>query len=90
MHITTRFLFSALILVASLGLQTASAGEGTLIDKMIEQKFKAADKNGDGKLTLDEAKAGMPRVAKNFDKIDADHEGYVTLEQIKAASAKEK
>jgi len=30
----------------------------------IEQRFKAANKNGDGKLTLQEAKAGTPRVAK--------------------------
>ena len=32
----------------------------------LEKRFKEADKDGDGKLTLDEAEAGMPRVAKNF------------------------
>jgi len=56
-------------------------------DAMIEERFKAADKDGDGKLTRDEAEAGMPRVAKNFDQIDKDHKGYVTLEDIKAAMA---
>lgn len=56
-------------------------------DEMIEQRFKAADKDGDGKLTKDEAEAGMPRVAKHFDEIDKDHKGYVTLDQVKAAAA---
>lgn len=52
--------------------------------KQIEEKFKAADKNGDGKLTLDEAKAGMPRVARGFSKIDVNNQGYVTVDDIKA------
>jgi hypothetical protein len=56
-------------------------------DAMLEERFKAADKDGDGKLTKDEAEAGMPRVAKHFDEIDKDHKGYVTLDQIKAAMA---
>jgi hypothetical protein len=51
----------------------------------LESRFKEADKDGDGKLTLDEAEAGMPRVAKNFDLIDNDKKGYVTLDEIKAA-----
>jgi Ca2+-binding EF-hand superfamily protein len=50
----------------------------------IESRFKAADKDGDGKLTLEEAKAGMPRVARGFDKIDTDKKGYITLDEIKA------
>jgi Ca2+-binding EF-hand superfamily protein len=53
----------------------------------IEERFKAADKNGDGKLTLEEAKAGMPRVAANFDRVDTDKRGYITLEQIKKMAA---
>ena len=43
-----------------------------------------ADPNHDGKLTLEEAKAGMPRVAKNFDRIDVDKKGYITLDQLQA------
>lgn len=53
----------------------------------MESRFAAADKNGDGKLTLAEAQAGMPRVAKNFSKIDRDGKGYVTVDDIKAAMA---
>ncbi len=57
-------------------------------DRQIDERFAAADKNGDGKLTLAEARAGMPRVAENFDRIDTQKRGYVTLEQIKAAADK--
>jgi len=50
--------------------------------KEIAERFAAADKNHDGKLTLEEAKAGMPRIAEAFEKIDTDDRGYLTLEQI--------
>jgi Ca2+-binding EF-hand superfamily protein len=53
--------------------------------QLLEQRFKAANRTGDGKLTREEASAGMPKVARNFDKIDKDHKGYLTLEDIKAA-----
>ena len=39
-------------------------------------------------MTVEEAKAGMPRVAENFDKIDKDKKGYVTLDQIKSLMPK--
>lgn len=51
----------------------------------VEKHFAAADKDGDGKLTLDEAKAGMPRVASSFDKIDKEAKGYITVDQLKMA-----
>ena len=54
----------------------------------ITERFTAADKNHDGKLTLAEAKAGMPRVAEHFNIIDADNKGYVTLAQIEAMAAR--
>ncbi|WP_026036052.1 calcium-binding protein [Cupriavidus sp. BIS7] len=51
---------------------------------MISEKFKAADTNHDGKLTREEAKAGMPEVYKHFDQIDVKKKGYVTARQIGA------
>lgn len=48
------------------------------------ERFAAADTNHDGKLSLDEAKAGMPMVARHFDEIDSAHTGGVTLEQMNA------
>jgi Ca2+-binding EF-hand superfamily protein len=48
----------------------------------LKSRFAAADNNGDGKLTRDECQAGMPRIYRGFDRIDVDHKGYITLEQI--------
>ena len=76
----------ALALVGTLMVNAQLAQADAKQDKEIEEKFKAADKDHDGKLTLEEAKAGMPRVAKGFDKIDKDKKGYITVDQIKAAA----
>ena len=76
-------LFNVAALLLALGSTAVIAAD--VAD--IEARFKAADKNGDGKLTLEEAKAGMPRVAKAFDRIDTDKKGYITLDQLKAKSA---
>ena len=43
--------------------------------------FKKADKDHDGTLDQKEAKA-MPGVAKNFDAIDTDKDGTVSLEEV--------
>ena len=52
-------------------------------DKLSE-RFNAADADHDGRLTRLEAEGKMPRVAKNFDAIDVQKRGYVTIEQIAA------
>lgn len=46
-----------------------------------EAKFKEADKDRDGTLDKEEAKA-LPRVSKNFDAIDTDKDGTVSMEEI--------
>ncbi|CAG2142039.1 hypothetical protein LMG31506_02591 [Cupriavidus yeoncheonensis] len=48
------------------------------------EKFNAADADHDGKLSRQEAEAGMPEVAKSFDKIDTKKTGFVTQKQIGA------
>jgi len=68
----------------SLTLAWTAQADDSKRDQQIDSKFKAADKNNDGKLTLEEAKAGMPRVARGFSKIDAQNKGYVTADEIKA------
>ena len=82
----------ALCTVAVLSLSAqmpafAAAEDDAARAQKLEERFKAADKDGDGKLTKAEAEAGMPRLAKNFDRIDTDHKGYITLDQLKAAMA---
>lgn len=74
-----------LFVIPLLAMTNLYAGESFRY-RQIDAKFAAADKNWDGKLTLEEAQQGMPRVAANFDKIDTEKRGYVTLDQIKAAA----
>ena len=50
----------------------------------MQERLKAADKNGDGKISREEAAASLPKLAKHFDKIDANKDGYITKEEIKA------
>ena len=47
-------------------------------------RFAAANGTNDGHLTREQAAAAMPFVAQNFDAIDFDGKGYVTLEEIRA------
>ncbi len=72
------------ILLIAAALTTSVYAQESRTDKEIDQRFAAADKNKDGKLTLEEAKAGMPRVAANFQRIDQQNKGYVTAADIKA------
>lgn len=83
-----RYLYVAAFLFAPT-LATASpqdaGGRAQQAMAQLTQRFNQADKDHDGKLTRDEAKAGMPRVAEHFDEIDSEHRGYITLGQIQSA-----
>lgn len=72
------------VCLSLLGLAVNVSAQESFRDRQIDERFAAADKNQDGKLTLQEAKDGMPKVAANFDKIDTQQKGYVTVDQIKA------
>ena len=50
-----------------------------------EEALKRFDKNGDGKISRDEA---PDRMARHFDEIDANHDGFITLDELKAHDAK--
>jgi len=70
--------------------QTASqpmGGNPQRVAQMLQQlqsRFMSANTTQDGKLTKQQAAAGMPMVAKHFDEIDTGNAGYVTLPQIEA------
>jgi Ca2+-binding EF-hand superfamily protein len=70
----------------SLAQSNSSANAADMKQQFIK-RFNAADTNGDGKLTREEAKAGMPAVYKHFDEIDRDKKGYVTIADIAARAA---
>ncbi|MFM0075786.1 EF-hand domain-containing protein [Paraburkholderia sediminicola] len=52
--------------------------------QQLQTRFANANTAHDGKLTREQAAAGMPMVAKHFDEIDTQKAGYITLPQIAA------
>ena len=77
-------LFSSFVVITTFFVSAASCHADIDPDTLatLKTRFAAADKNGDGKLTREECQAGMPRIYRGFDKIDADGKGYITLDQI--------
>jgi Ca2+-binding EF-hand superfamily protein len=73
--------------VAALARAQAQDGRASrardLADEL-QKRFAAADRNGDGRLTRDEAQAGMPMVHQHFDEIDKARAGTITLADIVA------
>ena len=50
--------------------------------QQLQARFATANTTHDGKLTKAQAAQGMPMVAQNFDQIDTQNAGYITLPQI--------
>jgi hypothetical protein len=48
----------------------------------MREHFAEANVTHDGRLTLEQAKAGFPAMARLFDTIDRDHKGYMTMDDI--------
>jgi Ca2+-binding EF-hand superfamily protein len=55
----------------------------------VKERFAAADGNGDGKLSRDEARLGAPQVFEHFEFIDADNDGFLTLTELAALRDRE-
>ncbi len=53
----------------------------------LQERFDEANVTHDGRLTPEQARAKMPAVARDFEVIDADHDGTVTVDEIKAHAA---
>lgn len=75
-------LIASLLLAPAFAL-AADAGKPGEKKYRMEEHFKKADKDNDGTLTRDEAKA-MPHVAKHFKEIDTDKDGTVSMDEIRA------
>ena len=73
-----------LILAASLAvfLTAANAQQGTPGKGM--ERLKAADTNGDGMISRDEARAALPKIYEHFDRIDTNKDGLITFEELRA------
>ena len=85
-------LFAAVLLccasaVTYVHAMSSQGGNPQQVQRMFQQlqtRFANANTTRDGKLTREQAAAGMPMVAKHFDEIDTQKLGYITLPQIEA------
>lgn len=68
---------------AALAEAPKDAPNGERAHKM-QERLKAADKNGDGKISREEANASLPKIAKHFDEIDTNRDGQITREEMRA------
>lgn len=57
-------------------------------EKRRAEHWKKRDTNGDGRISRAEAQANAPRLAERFDQVDANKDGFVTAEEMKAAHGK--
>jgi len=64
---------------------TRHQNHGDMKEKM-EARFKEADANGDGQLSLDEVQAKMPRLADRFTTLDTDKNGLLSKDELKHGS----
>lgn len=74
----------ALLLVSAMA-DLARADDADVSSQRLQRlitRFHQADVNGDGQLTREEARQGMPRVYRHFSEIDTENKGYVTVAQI--------
>ena len=70
--------------VQTLSQQRIAATNSQLRDARV-QRFDKADTNKDGKLSLAEAKAGMPQIAAAFTALDSQKHGYLTRDEVAGA-----
>lgn len=64
-------------------IQQSREARRTAMKEKFAADFKAADKNGDGGLSKEEA-AALPRIAQHFDQLDTNKDGVVTQEELQA------
>ena len=77
-------LAAAALTALALGAAPAWAQTAAGDAKASDAAFVKADKNGDGKLSKDEA-AAMPAVASKFEMMDADKDGALSKAEFAAA-----
>lgn len=66
----------------------AQQAPNTVDPQKFELRFRAADMNGDGRLSREEARAAFPNAMKFFAEIDVDNDNYITLVEIQEARAR--
>ena len=69
-------------------MSMAQKSPDTFDQEKFETRFRAADTDGDGRLSRQQAYAAFPRAPKVFDEIDADGDDHVTIAEVNRARAR--
>jgi EF-hand domain pair/EF hand len=62
--------------------ETRTANMHEAMKEKMDERFKEADTNGDGQLSLEEVQAKMPRLAERFTTLDTDKNGQLSKEEL--------
>lgn len=79
-----RILAMTLLLSFATHALVASAQEPTTSPPRGGERFKAADKDGNGQLSKEEVAASMPRVGERFDALDTNKDGQLSPSELRA------
>ena len=84
-YVLARMLAGTVIAGTMLSL-TACAMAAARADRgeQMKERFSAADTDGDGYISRDEAEKGLPRIAAHFDDADSNHDGKLSKDEIVA------
>jgi hypothetical protein len=66
----------------------AQQAPGNFDQEKFEVRFRAADKDGDGRLSRAEAAAAFPTITKFFVEIDANNDDFITVIEVNQAQAR--
>jgi Ca2+-binding EF-hand superfamily protein len=63
---------------------TQGAALAAQVERKLHASFQAADSAGTGRITREQARAaGLGTVAEHFDRIDAQHTGTVSFDEVR-------
>jgi len=68
-------------------IKAVHAAKRAEMEAKFEARFKQADTNGDGQLSKEEVQAGLPMLARGFDRLDTNQDGELSLAEIQAGRA---
>ena len=75
----------SLLAAGTVAAQTAPTAAQKQQLQQLQQRLTAADANGDGLVSRNEADASLPRIARRFDVLDSNHDGQLSPDELRAA-----
>jgi Ca2+-binding EF-hand superfamily protein len=76
----------AALVAALVAIPVVASAQADVEPKMrAEERFKAADQDGNGTLSKEEVSASMPRLADQFDALDVNKDGQLSQVELRAA-----